>query len=343
MKYPAMTRRGKLITVCTLMFGAIVGTTLLSQERVAERNDTVGNEIMRELLVNVIANSDVLLIGRVYAAGPVSIEDLDFVRVTVEPRIVLTGKIEVGKIIELDIPAAGRETPETTAGQDYLFFLVKNSRGTDSDLAAWRSEPMTSPVFTPQQGPERGAFLAGINEAVALTNGKQTEAEVKHYVLNALHGWPMMFRTDASRMALNVAQWSAPEIELLRSYLAENERAAISGPERNNWVALIAQKGSAEQVKQLAYAELSADDSDALYFGLAERQDGTATNVLIALLGLDEWTVQTRALRIAGLLRRADIIDRFEQGLSRDSMVRPNINDFRQAISEARSLVERDY
>lgn len=343
MKHTASKRRGMLITACTLMFGVALSAILLSQERIAGQNATVGGEIMRELLVNAIGRSDVLLIGLVHAAAPVPVDDEDFVRVTVEPRIVINGAIEVGKIIELDIPAAGRETPETTVNQSYLFFLISSKQGTDSGFAPWRSEPMTTPVSVPKPGAERDAFLAGINEAVALAKGNQTDVEVKHYVLNALHGRPVLFRTDASRMALKVVQWSAQELDVIRNYLGDNERSAISGPERNNWVALIAQKGTLDQVRQLAYAELSADDSDALYFGLAERQDGAATNVLVELLRLNDIAVQRRALRIAGLLRRADIIDGFEQGLSRDTLARPNINDFRQAIDEARSLLERDY
>ena len=83
---------------------------------------------------------------------------------------------------------------------------------------------------------------------------------------------------------------------------------------------------------------LLAGDGDAVYFGFSRRTDKAADTLLDKLLSEPDFRIQAGALRVAGLLRREDIINRFEMQYVRQ----PNV-EIMKAVDDARALVNRDY
>ena len=91
------------------------------------------------------------------------------------------------------------------------------------------------------------------------------------------------------------------------------------------------------RVVEFAKAQLKNDQTDPIYFGLFRRTDPSVDQILWDLLKDPDATVRIGALRVVGLLRRADILDRFvkESTSAQDQRTR-------DALATARALVVRD-
>jgi hypothetical protein len=299
---------------------------------------------MFELLVDTIRKADAAIVGHVLSSTLLPLgEDEGVVRVSLKVEEVLKGTLQSDVYIEVDIPAAGRETPETTVGKSYFVFLDASNvpaKVSSGEAAPWSPAPLSSPIAVPEAD-DRAAFVTGMQALATLAAGTQSDAEVKSYVLGKLSTRIPLLRGDASALAMGVEGWSKAELDTIEAFLAQADSVALADTERTNWVMLIARDAAPADVVGMARRELAVGDSDGIFFGLAERKDAAVQDVMTELLRTPDLTVRNRSLRLTGLLRRNDLLDWFEQAL-RDN---PNasLNDYRQALDEARKLVDRDY
>jgi hypothetical protein len=100
---------------------------------------------------------------------------------------------------------------------------------------------------------------------------------------------------------------------------------------------VVVQYGSASRVTSFARLELEKENSDPVYYGLFKRGGQDVDTILWSLLKDTGVHVQVQALRVAGLLRRVDILDSFEKQLEPNADTR-----IRAALGSARALANRD-
>jgi hypothetical protein len=86
---------------------------------------------------------------------------------------------------------------------------------------------------------------------------------------------------------------------------------------------------------QFAREELKQGHGDAVYFGLLTRNNQTDAIVTDLLRDPDE-AVRKEALRVAGLLRKNELLDAFERELPTEE------SGVLQALQAARALTARD-
>jgi hypothetical protein len=295
---------------------------------------------MLELLTTATRNSDAVVVLQVRQSYIVPVEDVEYLRVIGSVEAFFKGTFKKFATVEVDIPEVGSETPQADTGASYVFFLTAKTTPAFG-VERWSLLSTADTVLVPEPGDARKLFLVGMQNVVTAANSNQSDSTLKSYILGTLGSPIALFREDAARMSLGITGWAATEIDVVGRFLADNERNAIPQMERGNWVALVAREAPPGAVLLMARSELAADDSDPLYFGLAERQDDAAQGILVELLRTPNSSLQERALRVAGLLRRTDIIDGFEQELRRNPQA--DVNEFRRALENARELADRDY
>ena len=109
------------------------------------------------------------------------------------------------------------------------------------------------------------------------------------------------------------------------------------GNTRDHLAALVVERGAPQAVVDFARAEMLTGSVDPVYYGLARRTDAQTDPILWRLLEARELPVCLAAVRVAGLLRRVDILEEFERRNS------PSTNPaVPEALEKARALARRD-
>src|SRR6185503_18260375 len=93
---------------------------------------------------------------------------------------------------------------------------------------------------------------------------------------------------------------------------------------RENLVVVITMHATPPKIAAFARAEMPRGGVDGFYAGFMNRTDEAAGTVLRDLLNDSNVDIKTAALRLAGLLRRQDVLDAFEKqaGQGADPKVR---------------------
>lgn len=289
---------------------------------------------MMDLLLNFIHSSNRVVLATVRENRAVVVDGSDYQRVRAEQIELFKGTPSSTRELMIDVYTAGVDSPEARVGESYVFLL----RSAAPVAAPWRLVNLTRPLKLPTE--QRAAFLQCMREAVRVASTPPQEADLKKYMFEMLKSNVPLFLEDANAVAGTITKWQLGEIESLIAILARDpEHLKYRGDTRDNLVAVIAWHGSAAQAAGFGRAELKRDGStEAFYAGLVNRTDHAPETVVTELLRDSNPSLQARALRLAGLLRRRDIIDAFEKQIanSADDLIRG-------AIASARALVTRDY
>jgi hypothetical protein len=290
---------------------------------------------MIETLMNAVQSSDVVAVATVRRTRIATVEQVEFLRTEAEIRELLKSTVPDWKLL-VDIRTAGLETPQMEVDTTYVFF-VRAPAGVDPHRAdRWLVANLPRPVRVPATQPE--AFLQCLRESVRVYSSNPAEQDLKRHLLRMLHLGVPYFQSDATRLAPSISSWSPTEVDQLVAFLGDKAGAALEGDERINLSAVIVNFGDSHQVVSFARGEFLRGNTDGLYYGLLRRKIGSVDQILWALLDDPDAKIKIGALRVAGLLRRGDIIDKFEKqyGKAADTHVSG-------AIVSARALVTRDF
>jgi len=286
---------------------------------------------MDETLRNLIRRSDVVAVATMRRSSITKVGETEFLRAETEVREVLKGITPFNKALPVDIRTAGKETPILDTGRDYVLFLKLLADGRATLVAGVR------PLAVPSTDSDK--FLRELRESVALYERNPSDRELKGQVFEMLASGIPFFSGDATRLALEIPEWTQAELDQLITVLAsETGQRTITGDERVNAEAVIAKVGEPVRIAAFARTEYRLGAGDGIYYGLLERKNGSQDAVLGDLLNDPDDEIKIGGLRLAGLLRRADIIDSFEK-----RSAATNSHAVRSAIIDARALVGRDF
>lgn len=280
-------------------------------------------------VIRIAPESDLIVVGTVESSEMVEAGDGKVVRVNLRVGEWLSGRPGTGDRIVVDVPHAGKETPDLPEGITSCFFLRQAAGG-------WRLTDLSSPLTIPQEG--REGFLALLKEYVQAAAARPAEPGARDLVLRFIETGHPFFVDDASRAALDIAGWTATDVARILAVLrGGDEETSPGGNARENLTYLVVANGAPEAIDPFIREELAEGRADGIYLGLDERDEESAGSIVRSLLEDPEPEMQAAGLRLAGLLRRKDLIDAYvaahEEGLD-DAMS--------QAVEEARKLVDRD-
>ena len=292
---------------------------------------------MFETIRNAVRNADLVVYGKVTIAAANKIDGQDFLYVGVQPVAAMKGRSGLPDLVNIETPSFGMETPFMEIGDKYLFFLVTRDNEDAKNRPVWDLLPGVPPVLVQEK--EKEAFLACARTSVEFVEMSATGPQLKQHFLQMLDSGVSFFQSDASREALQVSDWSSADLALMMQLLVGERKVTISGTvERENLITVIVWQGQPDQILTFVRGQVVAGNTDPIYFGLSRRTDSVVDDILNGLLADPETQVRNGGIRIAGLLRRADIIDSVER-----RNIDPVIPEISMAIKQARLLVNRDY
>lgn len=290
---------------------------------------------MQEFIMDAVRKSDAVVVSAVRHSEKVTVGGREFIRVETEAVEVFKGGAQGQRKFVVDVRTAGKETPQMETGREYLFFLQgAGAQGADAPRLL---VDLTWPVVVPEK--QREAFLRCLRESVHLARVNPTGQQLKQHLIRMVQSGVPFFRSDASRVAVHVvADWNDAELEEIAATLSGKKGEGVpAGNERDNLITVVVQHGATARVVPFARAELKRGNSDAIYYGLVKRADAGVEPILWGLLRDSDVEVQSGGLRVAGLLRRGDILDAYQKQLRDDADVR-----LLNALGGARALLARD-
>lgn len=316
-----MTRR------CAIL--VVTGLTATGCATPQSRPVSKGVAPMFDVLMNVIPRSDAIVFSTVVETERITVDGKAFVRTKTTVHETYKGLPARQRIVVIDIPEQGKETPQLDREMGFVFFL-RSTHG------RWLPVDLSTPLPVPAEN--RNVFLRCIQDYVKVAESKPDESATKTHALKMLETRIAFFQTDAARVALGVSAWEDDQIERLIGLINGDERHdRLRGNDKDNLAAIVIGKGKLEKVLPFARSQLKLGDSDSVYYGLVKRQGPTVDEMLLSLLRDADRPVQFGALRVAGLLRRREMIDEFEKrNAPRDDL------EMRNAIATARGLASRE-
>ncbi|HEV8605376.1 MAG TPA: hypothetical protein VGQ99_08425 [Tepidisphaeraceae bacterium] len=289
---------------------------------------------MFDTLINIIRKSDEVMAARVSGSQPVTVEGEKFVRAAADVVEMFKAGTERPKTINYDVEFANKETPQTTEGKTYVLFLRKGKDGKEAGRRFLVD--LSRPLGVPEE--RKDAYFQLIREYVAVAEGEAAKKNLKAHLLKVLQCGIPFFQEDAAKTALLVTDWTPQEVEKIKEILAGAGRtSAPEGNERDNLAALVLSLGTATQALAQGRLEFARGNADGVYYGLNRRKGADVDAMLGTFLKDADAAVRLGALRVAGLLRKGDVLDKFEEQ-NRNSLDEKT----RSALSEARKLVSRD-
>jgi hypothetical protein len=309
-------------------FGIVVFITALCGTG-APKAANGGTTDMFEFIIDAIRKSDTVAIVEALETQQAAGGEQGYLRVTARLVDVVKGRHSRGSTIVIDIVNEGRETPRIQVGGEYLFFLRGDGSGTGRVL------DLTRPVSIRPE--ERERFVENVGRAARIASSTPSDAELKRHYLELLRSRVGFFVTDAAKACSTISSWSDGELQQLIAIV--NADDAAERPQANDHdhlAAVIVQHGSAPLATRFAREELKEGHGDAVYFGLMKRTGQTADAILAELLRDMDESVRREALRVAGLLRKKDLLDQFERDQPEGQ---PWVQ---QALQQARTLAVRD-
>lgn len=288
-----------------------------------------GTTAMFEFIIDAIRKSETVAIAQVTGTQQVAGGEQGYLRVGASVTEVIKGPSSSGSTIAIDIVIEGKETPRLQLGAEYLFFLRANGS------VAWRLLDLTRPVSIRVE--ERERFVENLRRAARLATSPASEAELKRHYLDMLRSGVPFFVTDAAKACSAIPSWSDGELQQLIAILnGDGVTERPQGNDHDHLAAVVVQHGSVALATRFARQELKDGHGDPVYFGLMKRRGATVEAILAELLRDQDEAIRSEALRVAGLLRRQDLLDQFErQDASGETWVR-------QALQQARALAIRD-
>jgi hypothetical protein len=292
---------------------------------------------MYDTVKNAIHNADAIMYGIVRFADFVKKDGKELFHVEVQPLETLKGAISGPEYFSIEIPSAGKETPSLEKGCGYLFFLKAVEGASKERGGMWQIVPGDAPALVEEK--EKKAFLKYARASVKIWSSNATPQEIKDHLLRMLNSGVTFFQSDAAREALEIGNWDGSELAYMIELLEGKRNIPFENPlDREYLTTLVVSQGQPDILLPFIREQFMKGVSDAVYFGFSRRDDKVAETVLDTLFQDTEYRVQANALRTAGLLRREDLIDRFEKHYIQHPSV-----EITKAIAEARELVKRDY
>ena len=286
---------------------------------------------MDETLRKVVGRSDVVAVAAMLRGSLVEVAEAQFLRAEMQCREVLKGNAPVNAVLTVDIRAAGKETPNLEPGRDYVLFL-KPLTGRPAALVTGM-RPLSVPPT------DAARFLRWLRLSVALYERNPSGHELKEHVFRMLDSYAPFFESDATRLAAEIPEWSPAELDRLIAILeSEHGTHAVEGDDRTNAEAVVARFADPPRLAAFGRFEYRLGAGDGIYYGLLDRKNGNPDAVVRELFADPDDRVKIGALRLAGLLRRGDLIDTFPQRPASATS-----DAVRRAIANARALVTRDF
>jgi hypothetical protein len=288
-----------------------------------------GTADMFEFIIDAIRKSQAAAIVEAIDRQRVAGGEQGYLRVTARVAEVVKGQLTRGSTFVIDIVDEGRETPNIQPGTEYLFFLRHDDGG------SWRVLDLTRPVTVRPE--DRDHFLENLQAAAKLASATPSTDELKRHYLAMLRTGIRFFATDAAKACSSLQPWNERE---LRQVIDILQGKGVAGrPQGNDYdhlVALVVHHATVPLASSFAREELKQGHGDAVYFGLLKRNDSTVDAIVGALLRDPDQVVRNEAVRVAGLLRKNQLLDEVERHLT------PDEGALRQALAAARALAARD-
>jgi hypothetical protein len=281
-------------------------------------------------LVQVIRESEWVVLARVGPIERVRRGDEAFVRFPIEVEESFRGGARAGDALVVESPAPRAGDAPIERGLEAIWFL---KAGTPPLQVHEESEP----IAVPEEIERRAFYVEAVRGYVeALRSGEA--APLRAHVLRMLRSDEPFLETDAARTAPGVAGWSDAELgRLVAIVQGDAEHRPAPAIVRENLIPTVIRYGDTQRARSLARDQLAKGDVDPVYVGLETRPDAESEAIVRALLDDPDPRVGAGAVQLAGLLRRADLIDAFER--RQGGQLSPEL---RAAIDKARQFVHRD-
>ncbi len=279
-------------------------------------------------LSKILPESQAVALVRMGAPVSATVEGRPWRRFPSEVLRDLRGLGKSSGSIDVLIPEAAALELGSGGGEAVVFL----QRQGDGYRPVRHSEPLEVP------DPGRDEFLAGIAGWLEATAPGAGPAAQRAQVIRMLRAESRFLREDASRAALDLDAFGEGEVESLIAVAEGDDRhPGATGLVRDNVLSVIFRDGPEERLAELGRELLPRGEHRQIYLGLAERDPGEAGAIAKAFLDDPKEKVQIGGVLVAGLLRRADLIDAFEKNVR--GAPSPALRD---ALAQGRAYVKRE-
>lgn len=262
-----------------------------------------GSDTMLKTMLKVIGESDGVFLVRTGAVEETTIQGKPVQRIPTEVLEAFKGMNPGGKSLWVTIPVTGPGMTQVDPNSEVVFFLRMKA-------GAWTPPPFSDPLPVPAKN--REAFLQGMREYARAALPSATATVVRLHLLKMLLSGIAVFQEDASKSALDVKGWTPEELASLELLvLGNDEREPLQGLARENVIPTILKHAERAQATAFGRKILAGGEYREPYIGLSERPPKEAGEIAQGFLDDPEEAVVANGLRVAGLLRRADLLDAF--------------------------------
>lgn len=290
---------------------------------------------MHERILSIHDRTDAVIIATVRQMReqpPAKVETTEY---DIDLQKAFFGTIPTKEGMVLAIEDRGTETFLPEPDEDYLLFLKSVGEGT------WTLVDLAPAV--PVSESDRSAINEAMEGYAAIKAGSDEAPELKDHITRLLKTGVDFLQLDAAIEGQYVENWTAEDIDTLISIIqAESSDADLTGLARETITAVIIGRGSAGQVTPFARKELLQGYTDNIYWGLEVHRPGFGLQMIQGLLNDSDISVQVEAIRLAGLMRLTDKLDKAESRIDQGHYSDADRSRIEAAIKEARVLVNRD-
>lgn len=283
-------------------------------------------------LQKIFNESNVVALVRMGTADKVTAGGFPFLRVHTEVLDTFRGNRPASGKIDIDFLDIGPGGAKVEPGLEAVVFIKTEGGG-----ARYKLHPHSSPLTPPAEG--RDAFLQALREWSKAAMPSTPPDALRAHVMKMLQSGMPFFRDDASRTAIDLKGWSPAEIESMITLVnGDEDHPPIEGLARDNLVPTVVKWAASPRATTFAKDQVKKGNAHGVYIGLDSREGKDKDTILAALLDDPEEKVVAGGLKVAGLLRRADLLDAFEARYKEIEMP----DAVKAALEEARKLVKRD-
>lgn len=291
-------------------------------------------------IMSTIGESDVVALARSPRVVSEPQSESDAFRFEIEFVKVWRGTIDGTASHILVVPVAGRDTPLLSPDAVYLLFL-ESLEPSQPESKEWGLVDLSAPIIVPDA--QRATYISNMDEYVEVEGEKSDAPRMKDHFLRMLNSAIGFFERDAGIEARDIEDWSPEEVDRLIAIAhRDDERGPLTGLAREKATILTIIYGHRQQVLPYVREELPIGNTGDVYWGLTNIEPAAAGSIVLELLGDSDLTVRIEAIKLAGLLRRTDMLDSVEeqaQSLPEDDETKARLLN---AVEEARALVDRD-
>jgi hypothetical protein len=262
----------------------------------------------------------------------------EFTTYTATITHVFKGDVFIGDTTIYLFRKRGKNTQELDS--NYEYFVIAKAAGkeiTDKNSNALIPVSKSNPILIPKD--VRSKMVELIHEYTNITRIPSDSAQpaLRKLIIKLLQSNIPVLQIDGLKLTRLVGLWDKSQWAILKE-LATGTKThhPLHEEPLENLITVIISKDPFIDVIEFIEAQILAGNTDVIQYGLLDRPEKEVEDILSALVKKDDEDIQIGAIRIAGFLRRLDILTIYDNKVA--SFKAPRI---KEALHQARLLANQ--